>query len=202
MGMFDSLFVEPSLIDELVKDHQFYKTDEGYYSFQTKDLDNALNNYYLEKDGTLFYERQEYELVEEADRLKPFSPLFNPVGDPVKENTNVSCYIQFYDFYTTEDERLFYTFKAHIQNGKLVKPILIHEIEITDLKKEKQELEKQKKIWAIQESTWQFKVSKFIFDVKWRIRKFFYPIISRIDKLESELRNKSKQIAESQFNNK
>ncbi len=73
---------------------------------------------------------------------------------------------------------------------------------MTDLKKEKQELEKQKKIWAIQESTWQFKVSKFIFEVKWRIRKFFYPVISRIDKLESELRNKSKQIAESQFNNK
>jgi hypothetical protein len=201
MGMYDSINVEKSLIDNLYKENKFLTSiDEKYYSFQTKDLDNALNEYFLEADGTLLLKRVQYEVIEERDLSRPFSPLFREVGESM-ENTNISAYINFYDCFCHEDERLFVTFKAHIANGKLVN-ISLSEIEMTDLKKEAEYLKIHKQIWDIQTSTWEYKLSRFIFNIKLSIRKFFSPITRSIEDLEFDLMRKSKEIAEAKFKNK
>ena len=52
MGMFDTINVDRTLLDPLMEanDFKFELYDEKYYSFQTKDIENALNEYFIEAD--------------------------------------------------------------------------------------------------------------------------------------------------------
>ena len=61
MGMFDSIYVHKSLIHSLVSEYGFeteMTTWEDWYSFQTKDLDNFLTNFFIDKDGNFTWEKR------------------------------------------------------------------------------------------------------------------------------------------------
>jgi hypothetical protein len=77
MGMFDSVYVAKSLIDNLIKDTDvLLESFEGYYDFQTKDLDNFLTAFYIENDGSFVWEKREYKEreVKENDPIR-YAPL-------------------------------------------------------------------------------------------------------------------------------
>ena len=49
MGMFDTVLVAKNLLDEVIKDSDIIleASSDGYYDFQTKDLDNFLTTFFL-----------------------------------------------------------------------------------------------------------------------------------------------------------
>lgn len=194
--MFDSILVAKSLLDDLVQKHNLLlEQSEGYYDFQTKDLDNSLTCFYIQADGSFVWKKQEYKWFE-ANKEKEFPnnlPYSEPVGDPEFIPYKSPAYIEFYDLYTTEEDRFFVTFIAHVKDGKLVEPIQLKEIEKTNLKEEaekhKPNIEKWDKIRASRE----WRIANAIRTVRWKINRIFYPFSKRIDDFESNLRSQARK---------
>ena len=193
MGMFDTIHVSKNLMENLYKDFDFsLQEHEGYYLFQTKDLDNSLSNYYLESDGSFVLEKQEYEYIEPVDNKKWFQFPMRPVGDPEKIPESCSVYINCYDMTCTEDERIFITLEVHLNKGKLAEPISIKSIERTDLKIEREEHKKNRERWEKIYSSFEWNLSNFIFTIRNRITKIFKPLNNKLDEIESSLIEKAK----------
>jgi hypothetical protein len=197
MGMFDTVLVASSLIDEVVKGTDLnFEPFNGYCDFQTKDLDNLMTSFFIEADGSFFWEKREYEYeppVETVNKRCTFGSM-KLVGEPQKIEDTRTAYIEFYDFYNTEEERIFATFIAHVKNGKLVEPISIKSIERTNLAEEAIRHKESGEKWDRVKSSWQWKLASFIFEARWKLVKLFRPLTSSIDKLENDLRNKAKQL--------
>ncbi len=192
--MFDSVYVAKSLIDNLIKDTDvLLESFEGYYDFQTKDLDNFLTAFYIENDGSFVWEKREYKEreVKENDPIR-YAPL-ELVGEPQKIEDTRTAYIDFYDVYSTEEERVFVTFTAHVKNGKLAEPIFIKSVERTNLKEEQEKFKPQQERWDKVKSSWEWIVASFISESKWKISRFFYPLTKSISDLEQNLRSKARK---------
>ena len=192
--MFDTVYVAQSLIDQLIKDSDILlEPFEGYYNFQTKDLDNFLTGFFIEADGSFVWEKREYkERERKKDDPKWISPL-QLVGEPQKIEDTRTVYIDIYDLYNTEEERVFVTFTAHLKAGKLVEPISIKSIERTNLKEEQEKNKPQHEKWDKVRSSWEWNVAGFISDAKWKISRFFHPFTKLISDIELNLRAKAKR---------
>ena len=194
--MFDTVLVASSLIDEAVKGTDLiFDPFNGYCDFQTKDLDNSLTTFFIESDGSFYWEKREYEYepsVETVNVFRTFGSM-KLVGEPQKIEDTRTAYIEFYDFYHTEEERIFVTFLAHVKNGKLTEPISIKRIERTNLAEEAIRNKENGEKWDRIKSTWQWKLASFIFEAKWKIAKFFRPVTNGLTKLEAHLRAQSKK---------
>lgn len=200
MGMFDTIFVARNLIEDLIKDTDItLECFEGHYSFQTKDLDNCLLDFYIEKDGSFKWQKHQYEVVE-PDSAKD-KPWFNNglahTGESELLDDTRTAYLNFYDFFITDTERIFVTFSAHIKNGKLAEPLVIKEIERVNLKHENEANKKNKEQWIKTQSTWEWQLATFIFELRWKIKKAFLPFFKFFDNIENTLRDR----ARTKFNN-
>jgi hypothetical protein len=192
--MFDSIYVAQSLIDNLIKDTDvLLESFEGYYDFQTKDLDNFLTAFYIEADGCFVWEKREYKEREKKKSEPEWTPPLELVGEPQKIEDTRTTYIDFYDVYSTEEERVFITFTAHVKNGKLAEAISIKSIERTNLKEEQEKFKPQREKWDKVKSSWEWMVAGFISELKWKISRFFHPLTKSINDLEQNLRSKARK---------
>lgn len=192
--MFDSIYVAQSLIDELIKDANILlEPFNGYYDFQSKDLDNFLTAFYIETDGSFFWEKREYKEAEKKqDNPLRYAPL-ELVGEPQKIEDTRTAYIDFYDVYSTEEERVFITFTAHVKCGKLAEPLSIKSIEITNLKEEREKFKPQREKWDKVRSSGEWIIAEFISNTKWKISRLFHPLTKSINDLEQNLRSKARK---------
>ena len=194
--MFDTVLVAKNLIDEALKDSGIsLVSSDGYYDFQTKDLDNTLSCFYIEENGSFLFRKQELKWVEPDPNNKQkwnFGHM-EPVGDPEMIEDTRTCYIDFYDFCNSEDERIFITFKAHVKCGKLQESISILSIERINLK---QEAEKHKEIeekWKRIKKDIRWIIGSAMRDFRYKISRFFYPMIRSIDKFQEDLLSKARE---------
>lgn len=196
--MYDSLLVAESLLSELVKNNNIgLKSFNGYYDFQTKDLDNFLTTFFIQEDESFVWEKREYTYVEPeftSTKKWNFGGTLKQVSEPELIEDTRTAYIEFYDIYTTEEERCFITFKAHVKNGKLAEPISLVSIERTNLKEEAEKLKKSREQWSKVEATWEWQLASFISDVRWKVHRFFVPFTRRLDTLEKDLRDKARAL--------
>ena len=194
--MFDSILVAKSLLDDLVKEHNLLlEQSEGYYDFQTKDLDNSLTTFYIQADGSFVWKKQEYKWFE-ADKNKKFPnnlPYSEPVGEPEFIPYKNPSYIEFYDLYTTEEDRFFVTFIAHVNDGKLVEPIKLKEIEKTNLKEEAEKHKPYHEKWEKIRASFEWQIAEVITNTRWKINRIFYPFSKLLDDLNSNLRSKARK---------
>jgi len=198
MGMFDSILVAKSLIDELIKDTDIVlESSDEFYDFQTKDLDNSLTTFFIDESGSFYWNKlnREYIPPPETDKKKKGYNFgeWREISPPEKIEDTRTTYIEFYDLQTTQEERIFITFIAHVKCGKLAEPISIKEIERTNLKEEAIKTKKYKEQWDNVRGTWQWKTSDLIRNSRWKIGKIFYPFFRLLDNIENKLRKTSKQ---------
>lgn len=197
MGMFDTVYVDQSLIEEAVKGTDLsLKASEGYCSFQTKDLDDALASFYIQKDGSFCQQHQEYKWIKPDDgATKGLLSLGyqEPVGEPEYIADNRNAYFDFYDFYYTDKERVWVTFTAHVSKGKLIDSIFLKDFEKTDLEEEAIKNKKQRDEWNKVCATWQWRLATFLFDIRVRVKRLLYPITSKLDALDNYLRKEAKK---------
>lgn len=201
MGMFDTFYVARSLIEKAIENTDIVlEYSDGYCSFQTKDLDNCLLSFYLREDSSFVVEKQEYEYtkydvpfdISKKTYWSNTSLQVTPVGEPQMITDNRSCYINFYEMYYTETERVFVTFTAHVKDGRLFEDIKLKEVDRTNLEEEAIRTKKQGEQWQQIKSSWQWRLATFIYDARYRIRRFFYPISRQLDNLDSYLRKQAK----------
>lgn len=193
--MYDNLLVAQSLIEEATKDTDIVlKPYNGYCDFQTKDLDNFLTTFFIQADGSFVWEKREYKYKEpefNSTRKWNFGSL-EPVGEPELVIDTRSSYISFYDFYNTDEERIFVTFLAHVTNGRLAEPIIIESVERVNLKEEAEKHKKIREHREKTEDTWEWQLATFISQLRWKITRFFQPFNRRLDSIEKNLRDKAK----------
>jgi hypothetical protein len=137
MGMFDSIKVKQDL--PLPEDLKSLSVDWKDYTFQTKDLDNCLLEYFISEDGFL------YEHVIERDYI-PYTPeerksqkikswdIWKEVIEKETYHKKIEDYhgkIQFYTYDDYDEENDYWVeFDAYFVYGKLDK------IELSKFKKE------------------------------------------------------------------
>ena len=196
--MFDTVLVAESLLQEAVKGTDIVLDSfEGYCNFQTKDLDNFLTTFFIQADGTFVWEKREYTYVEPeftSTRKWNFGGTLKEVSEPVLVEDTRTAYIEFYDAFNTEEERLFVTFKAHVKNGKLAEPITLLSVERANLKEEAENTKKVREQWERTEATWEWQLATFISNCRWKIQRFFNPFNRRLDTLEKDLRDKARAL--------
>lgn len=198
MGMFDTLRVHKSLLSKLVEENKLeLKHEEDYYDFQTKDLENFLHLYFLEESKKLILLEQKYKLIPEEKRSnKPFAPYMEEDGDPVRVESTFTGYVQFYDFYDTDVERIYVTFHAHIVNGNLNEDIAVLNIERMDLRAQAEQAKEARKFWDAVHDTWQWKVLKYIRSIKWFCWKHIGVHFRNLEEyLDNKAREKASKIA-------
>lgn len=198
--MFDTIHIHQSLIYSLVDQHGFeleMSKYKDYFHFQTKDLDNFLTNFYIEADGSFSWEKLHQEYIPPAEidiKKKGFNfGEWKELAPPEKIEDTRTAYIEFYDLFNFQEDRIFITFLAHVKNGKLVEPITIKSIEKTNLEEEAIKSKIHQEKWKNVRETWEWKFCNFCREVKWKITKFLLPMSNCIDNLEKSLRKKAKK---------
>lgn len=195
MGMFDYITVHQDLLDGLcsVNNIALEKRD-GYYSFQTKDLDNFLTEFCIESDESFVYKHQEVEYVKPDVQRDGWNFGYEkPVGDPVLISDNRSAYFTFHDLYHTDTHRIWCSFVAHVANGKLVEPIKLHKLEKVDLAQEQVQSLKNKQLWDELNACWEWKLSCFVIEAQYKFKRLFRPLVRSIDDLIERLRDRAKK---------
>lgn len=176
--MFDTVLVATSLIDPLVDGDlrsELESTEQSYYYFQTKDLDNFLNSYYIEADNKLWVEEVEYE----QDGLAKPSPLGVRVKSTTKRySIETTQYVNFYNCFDTTDYFVEIEFKAHVVDGevkslKLVKCEKTHQSAILA-----RNANNQLK-WERIQSTWEYRLAGRIDAILWKIKRWFINPVER-----------------------
>lgn len=195
--MFDSVLVAQTLIKNVLQGTDVVlQPFHGYYNFQTKDLDNCLTVFHLQEDGSFCYllQQQEWVHVDPRDASSAWrAGYMKPIGEPEIIPDHRSTYFDFYDLYTTETERVFVTFTAHIKQGKLAEPIKLKNIERTDLEQEVLQTKKHRAEWNQIQSTWQWKLVCILRDTRNKISKLLYPLNRKLDNMEAYLSKQAKQ---------
>lgn len=196
MGMFDTVLVAQSLIEKAVEGTDIgLESFEGYHNFQTKDLDNFLTTFFIQEDGSFVWEKREYTYVEPeftSTRKWNYGGTLKEVSEPELIEDTRTAYIEFYDSFNTEEERLFVTFKAHVKNGKLAEPIALVSVDRVNLKEEDEKTKKIREQWAKTEDTWQWQLATFISNCRWKVQRFFNPFGRRLDTIEKNLRDQAR----------
>ena len=185
MGMFDTIVIKKSLLENVIPEEfkPFLEgCSDGYLDFQTKDLDNFLNYYYLEEDLQLYCKKYIYG----EERMSE------------KEKINVTQYISYYDLFETKTERIFLTIKCHLVDGILHESV-IESIERTNLEEEAIEWKKNKEMRARQEAQWEMKLFRFLQNFEWRWHRLTYKLNNKYNKFKTYLRETAEKKA--QLNN-
>ena len=170
MGMFDYITCEMSLPESEDK----IPCHEHDHQFQTKDLWNALIEYKIGEDKTLYKRKAEYEekeLTEEdkkdRDSIGFWSPswcLEEKSYEWIKDDH--TGYVNFYDFiHDVDDEHdAWREYRVHLKDG-----VVQGEIELFEYRKEtNKERKESKKLW-IEKGKAQKEYEK-----KWRYKYFGY----------------------------
>jgi hypothetical protein len=184
MGMFDTILVKASLMEHIINPDYLSSFKEsclhenGYYSFQTKDLDNFLNTYYFEDDRKVYLRRYSYS-EEEFDSNVTFE--------------RVTAYVHFYDSFQTETHHIFYTFKAHLVEGE-IKSINVHCIEQDCLFEMNEKAEEHKRKYAFMESTWEMKLFRLLQYIEYN--RFGYSIRRKYENFKTYLRESAEKKSE------
>lgn len=190
--MFDTVLVKDQLIKPLVDKDIFEAlqkdVEDGFLSFQTKDLENFLFCYKIDEDKKLM--EQKYGFVEdETERFGGRSELQEATHD------TRTTYIEFYDYLgPVGEDNIFITFKTHVVKGE-VQDISVFKIERTNIKEAEEKNKKVQERWAKIRSTPEWKIWSFLNDFQWKMSRFFYPISRKYSSFKTFLRDK----AESKF---
>ena len=192
MGMFDSINVDTSLIQKAIADEDIrFESNENYYDFQTKDLDNSMSLFFIDSDGTFSIQKlhQKYIPPTEEDRKKKGFHFgeWQEIAPPEKILDTRSAYIDFYDFFNTEKERVFVTFTAHVKYGKLVEPIKVKSIERDDLEQEAIRTKIFHEKWDKIRKDKRWIIGTAIREFRFKINKLIYPLTKCIDNFQSRL---------------
>ena len=181
MGMFDTIIIKKSLLENVIPEEYLSYIDDtdGYFDFQTKDLDNFLHNYYIEEDLQLYCKRYNYA----EEKLSS------------KEKVNVTQYISYYDLFTTKTERIFLTIKSHIIDGILQESV-IESIEKTNLEQEAIEWQKIQKKRAREEAQWEMKLFRFLQTCEWKWHRFTYKLTKRYNEFKTYLKESAERKSE------
>jgi hypothetical protein len=138
MGMYDSIKVKQDL--PLPKDIKLLKSNWKDYTFQTKDLDNCLCDYFISEEGFLYehvVEREYISYTKEERKVKGIKPwdLWKEVIEKETYDKKIEDYhgkIRFYTYDDYNEESDYWVeFDAYFVYGKLDK------IELVNFKKEK-----------------------------------------------------------------
>lgn len=202
MGMFDTINVDRTLLDPLMEanDFKFELYDEKYYSFQTKDIENALTEYFIEADGNVYVRECDYEILtkeeEEKQRKQSHLGLAFPkiINERKTLDTSIWGYVKFYDEFTTDTERFWVDFEALIQDGKMTS-VKVKNVERTLLEEERKNIEKVQKYWRDVYDTWEWQLLDRIRNIKTFFRKLIFPLRKRIEQWEERLLESAKSKA-------
>lgn len=133
MGLFDDIQVNLDVLDitEEEKVYLLKNSTDNYGSFQTKDLDNAMDLFRVAEDGRL--KLNEFDLVdvpleERPDKSFPFIGMFNRVNERWID-ANYHGYITFYSPVSDDKELPMGEFRAKFTDGKLVEVIRIRDMD-------------------------------------------------------------------------
>jgi hypothetical protein len=161
MGMFDTILIHKTLIDSLLEKEwrSSLESEEDYYHFQTKCLENFLWTYFIEADKQIYANKHSY--LEETDKPKE-----------AKTKENITAEVFFYDGFITETEEIWLEFKATIIRGQL------EEISIQDCKRIGLEVLKERSKVAEEwrkkrEELWEMKVFRFFQNLEWKLSKIY-----------------------------
>ena len=185
MGMFDTIVIKKSLLENVIPEEfkPFLEgCSDGYLDFQTKDLDNFLNYYYIDEDLQLYCKKYMYG----EERMSE------------KEKINVTQYITYYDLFETKTERVFLSIKCHLVDGILQESSL-ESVERTNLEEEAIQLKKQREQWAKQEAQWEMKLFRFLQTCEWKWHRLTYKLDNSYNKFKTYLSETAKKKA--QLNN-
>ena len=182
MGMFDTIVIKKSLLENVIPEEfkPFLRgCSDGYLDFQTKDLDNFLNYYYIEEDLQLYCKRYMYD----AEHMSE------------KEKINVTQYITYYDLFETKTERIFLSIKCHLVDGILQESSL-ESIERTNLEEEAFEFKKTKEKRDKPEAQWEMKLFRFLQNCEWRWHRLTYKFAQKYNKFKTYLRETAEKKAQ------
>jgi hypothetical protein len=153
MGMFDNIIVKKKL--PLPKELKDLDINWKEYTFQTKNLENCLLDYYIDRNGELWEKIVErkyiYYTEEEKKKLKPKSwDLFKDVIETAKDPKKIN-YHGTINFYTYEelnkDEDFWLEYEGYFIYGKLdkveIKKFYIEETRKKSLKEWEESYKKQ-----------------------------------------------------------
>jgi len=200
--MFDYVYVDKSLILPFIEGQGFetdinYR-DDKFFSFQTKDLDNALIAFFIDKEGNFYYEkRNEIYVPPTEEEMRSCKSRFcfgdmKEISPPENITDNRSCYFEFYDFFETKDENVSIYFIAHVRDGKLQEPLKLKSLEKTCLIQERINAQNWQNKWTKVRSTWQWKLADLMRIFSYKIKRFILPVTKTYDSLESSLRDSVK----------
>ena len=165
MGMFDFLNVNKQVLENVLKDQwkPYIHQDDTYYDFQTKDLENALFNYYIEADNELYIETY---AMDDACKLSK---------QPRRNEPLTQC-VSFYDVFDTPTHRVILTLQAKIIDG-CMHEVFVESAQETCLKEIQANTERNKRKWDVQEATWEMRVFRCMQNIEWKINCWLYPIV-------------------------
>lgn len=185
MGMFDSVYVQKSILDPLIQDQEdikkhleicYLNDDENqpFYYFQTKDLENLLYSYYL-KDGQLLLQKETFLhkewRVQFKDQLEKIEEQKLPQVEPELYKESITSCISFYDYFNTETDAISLEFKCVIVDGNL-DSIFLEKLERESLEainlRHKKLREEHEKL----EATWEMKLYNFLQKIEWTLQKY------------------------------
>lgn len=165
MGMFDYVFCERKL--PLTKEIKkaFPNRDWTKFGFQTKDLDNTMNSYFIKKNGQLYTEKVEGERVrtmteKEENKLRKQGKFCWPYKFIEHSRTSlkeeITTTVNFYEYGDDEAGNTWdIEFDAEFVKGKLISLKLIKgEITSTAEENKAREIKWQEHWTAIEKHPW------------------------------------------------
>jgi hypothetical protein len=156
-----------------------------------------MSSFYIEDDGSFVWKKQDYKYLppdpnNAADRKWKIGSM-QPVGEPQMIEDTRTAYIEFYDSFVSEIERIFITFKAHVKCGKLQEPISILSIERSNFEQEAIQTKIFNEKWEKIKKDKRWIIGSAIRDIRYKITRFFSPISRKIDKLQSNLLDSARE---------
>lgn len=200
MGLFDNFYVNKSEITKLISDQKDIldylnqESDENYFYFQTKSLENALFSYYLEEDGKLFLDKYhpddgyqfpvDFNLSDLEKRAEYINSKRKKVFD------NYTGEIEFYDYFDTEEHQVALEFKFIVIDGTLSESrvIKLERVPLEDIKKRDKLFEEERNRV---EATFEMKLFRFLQNVEWKINRWKHPFSWRYFKFKEYLRKRA-----------
>jgi len=111
MGRYDTFKINAKLLPTSNAQELEDLTD---LEFQTKDLEREFLDYFVGEDGYLYFEDFEYEMTPTDNPEGLFSVELKKINKTVKKSYHTGD-VEFYG----KPYEVFYTFKAHLHDGKL-----------------------------------------------------------------------------------
>jgi hypothetical protein len=180
MGMFDYLDIDEKFIPTLPE-----LEDRGYKcsSFQTKDLDNALINYYIDCNGQLSYDDVEYDVIDNPNKDKrgwnpPFFLEERTRTRLISNYTGIINAVEFFNDSKEDSDNIWLKLEYTFVEGKIYKPVTVKDLIITSNKTAKENRIKWELIHEKRKRDPLFQISRYVSDV-------LSKIISKLTKFRS-----------------